>query len=225
MASAGRILIMPKGNWDANTEYEMLDLVFHNETSWLAKKNVVGIEPSEDNSEHWHKLVSIVLTDYLSLAGGAVRGQLGAGNGRVVINGNEYGAVLQSFNDDENYRNIRVDNPMQGTDADYWLKLVNCIDGVVTDYRIFGEHNLRLLKNSIFKTISYSGTTDANGILSPGDITVDTSDIVSCRITSHSGFCTYCNNTGGHWTFKVTNENGIPFANQTVRIRVVYMPY
>ena len=59
MASAGRILIMSKGNWDANTEYEMLDLVFHNETSWLAKKNVVGIEPSEDNAEHWHKLIDI----------------------------------------------------------------------------------------------------------------------------------------------------------------------
>jgi hypothetical protein len=56
MASAGRILIIPKGAWSAETEYEMLDLVFHNGTSWLAKKNVVGIEPTEVNVEYWHKL-------------------------------------------------------------------------------------------------------------------------------------------------------------------------
>lgn len=48
MASAGRILILPKGNYNAETQYEMLDLVFHNGTSWLAKKDVSGIEPSNE---------------------------------------------------------------------------------------------------------------------------------------------------------------------------------
>lgn len=53
MASAGRILIIPKGNYEANTTYEMLDLVKHNGTSWLAKKTLKGIEPSAANSEYW----------------------------------------------------------------------------------------------------------------------------------------------------------------------------
>lgn len=53
MASAGRILIMPKGNYDSTLTYEMLDLVKHNGTSWLAKKTSVGIEPSKANSEYW----------------------------------------------------------------------------------------------------------------------------------------------------------------------------
>ena len=56
MASAGRILILPKGNYDAETEYEMLDLVKHNGTSWLAKKISVGIEPSEANNDYWMDL-------------------------------------------------------------------------------------------------------------------------------------------------------------------------
>jgi hypothetical protein len=56
MASAGRILIMPKGEWNAETTYEMLDLVFHGGASWLAKKEVIGIEPSDANSEHWFKM-------------------------------------------------------------------------------------------------------------------------------------------------------------------------
>ena len=58
MPSAGRILIMPKGNYDANTEYEMLDLVFHGGASWVAKKNAKGIEPSLANEEWWMLMCS-----------------------------------------------------------------------------------------------------------------------------------------------------------------------
>ena len=66
MASAGRILIMPKGNYDSSVTYEMLDLVFNKGASWLAKKTVVGIEPSDDTSEHWFKMcASTDLTELL----------------------------------------------------------------------------------------------------------------------------------------------------------------
>ena len=57
MANAGRILIIPRGDYDNEFPYEMLDLVYHNGTSWLAKKTVVGIEPSEENEEYWHLVV------------------------------------------------------------------------------------------------------------------------------------------------------------------------
>jgi len=60
MASAGRILIMPTGEWNEETTYEMLDLVFHGGASWLAKKEVIGIEPSDANSEHWFKMCEAV---------------------------------------------------------------------------------------------------------------------------------------------------------------------
>ena len=60
MADAGRILIMPKGDYDANSTYENLDLVKHKGTSWLAKKESKGIEPSEANEEYWHKMADSV---------------------------------------------------------------------------------------------------------------------------------------------------------------------
>ena len=53
MAIAGRILIIPKGNWNANTDYEMLDLVRHSNASWIAKRPNKGVEPSEANSDDW----------------------------------------------------------------------------------------------------------------------------------------------------------------------------
>ena len=66
MASAGRILIMPKGNYDSGVTYEMLDLVFNGGASWVAKKSVVGIEPSDTNSEYWMKMCeSMDLTEVI----------------------------------------------------------------------------------------------------------------------------------------------------------------
>ena len=56
MTTAGRILIMPKGDYDSTITYEMLDLVRHNGTSWLAKKESTGIEPTNSNSEYWQNM-------------------------------------------------------------------------------------------------------------------------------------------------------------------------
>ena len=59
MASAGRILIMPKGNYDSSVTYEMLDLVGHNGKVWLAKKTTKGIEPSVANKEFWMDMLDL----------------------------------------------------------------------------------------------------------------------------------------------------------------------
>ena len=154
MASAGRILIMPKGDYDASVTYEILDLVHYNETAWLARKTMVGVEPSDANGEYWFKFGVINSQEYLSTAGGKLRGMLGVGGGKGVVNGNDYGVVLQSFVDDDNYRGIRVDNPLQATDIEHWLKLVDCVDGEINQYKIFGEHNKELLKPYIEQIIA-----------------------------------------------------------------------
>ena len=59
MATAGRILIMPKGTWNAETTYENLDMVAHSGRAWVAKKVSVGIEPSEENAEYWHDFLGM----------------------------------------------------------------------------------------------------------------------------------------------------------------------
>ena len=64
MAVAGRILIMPKGEYNPNTTYEMLDVVNHNGISWICKKTSVGITPSE--GEHWQALLGIVIANNLT---------------------------------------------------------------------------------------------------------------------------------------------------------------
>ena len=60
MAVAGRVAIVPKGEWSANATYKRLDAVTHNNTLYFAKKNVpTGTVTS--NTEYWSK----------SIAGGA----------------------------------------------------------------------------------------------------------------------------------------------------------
>ena len=66
MATAGRILIMPKGAYNASTTYEMLDMVSHNGTSWLAKKTSVGITPSASTSEYWHEMCNMGVFEELN---------------------------------------------------------------------------------------------------------------------------------------------------------------
>lgn len=66
-AIAGRVLILPKGDYDASTMYEFLDLVNHNSSSWLAKKASQGIEPSDTNAEFWQKFGSSVTPDGVTI--------------------------------------------------------------------------------------------------------------------------------------------------------------
>ena len=154
MASAGRILIMPKGSWNAETEYEMLDLVFHNGKSWLAAKISIGIEPSEANAEYWFKMCEIDLSeyatkadlgDYLKLTGGTLKGDLGLNNGNGNIISNEYGTMIRAVKDGHTYRGYKVDNPKTTNDLKSCTRLVDTINGETTEYKIFGEHNLELL--------------------------------------------------------------------------------
>lgn len=67
MADAGRILIIPRGDYDANSTYEKLDLVKYKGTSWLAKKDVTGVEPSE--GEYWQNMFDFTLADNLTTEG------------------------------------------------------------------------------------------------------------------------------------------------------------
>lgn len=52
-ASAGRVLLIPKGDWNADTTYTGLDWVRHNGAAWVCKNTCTNIEPTEANSDNW----------------------------------------------------------------------------------------------------------------------------------------------------------------------------
>jgi hypothetical protein len=56
MTTAGRILIIPKGDYDASKSYEMLDLVRYGGTSWICKQACSGKEPTTANADYWQNM-------------------------------------------------------------------------------------------------------------------------------------------------------------------------
>lgn len=56
--SAGRVLIIPRGVFDINAEYHMLDWVRYNNGSYLCKKTSVGILPTDP--EYWQLIIDDV---------------------------------------------------------------------------------------------------------------------------------------------------------------------
>ena len=56
MAIAGRVAIVPKGDWSAGVTYKRLDAVTYNNTLYFAKKEVpAGTVTS--NTEYWSKSI------------------------------------------------------------------------------------------------------------------------------------------------------------------------
>ena len=53
-AIAGRVLIIPKGAYNANVTYHLLDAVFFNGSTYIAKDTTTGNPPSD--TEHWQIL-------------------------------------------------------------------------------------------------------------------------------------------------------------------------
>ena len=52
-ASAGRVLLIPKGDWKSNTTYTGLDWVRHNGAAWVCKNTCTNIEPTSANTNYW----------------------------------------------------------------------------------------------------------------------------------------------------------------------------
>lgn len=56
MAIAGRVAIVPKGDWSADATYKRLDAVTHNNTLYFAKKEVPA-GTATSNTEYWSKSI------------------------------------------------------------------------------------------------------------------------------------------------------------------------
>lgn len=65
MVNAGRILILPRGNWDNLTTYDLLDLVTaSNNIAYIARQQSVGVNPITDaTNTYWQPFGSTIAVD------------------------------------------------------------------------------------------------------------------------------------------------------------------
>lgn len=96
MATIGRVLLISKGNYEANVIYNKLDWVRYNGSAWVCKKDLTkGITPEEN--DNWTLLAS----------DGAVSGEI---NWSKVINKPFNGVSEEDFTVDED-GNLRSNTP------------------------------------------------------------------------------------------------------------------
>ena len=70
MAIAGRVMLVPKGEYDPSKVYNTLDLVSHNERPWICRKQgIVGVEPTRSNPDIWMLLIDVDITNADTLDG------------------------------------------------------------------------------------------------------------------------------------------------------------
>lgn len=83
---------------------------------------------------------------YLHKSGGTLSGSLGVGGGKGTLSANDEYTILEANKDADNSRQIRVANPTtEGIPLSDAVKFSEIIDGVKTDYKLFGEHNMAAL--------------------------------------------------------------------------------
>ena len=175
MASAGRILIMPKGNYDANTEYEMLDLVFNGGASWVAKKNVMGIEPTDENTEHWMKMCeSVDLTEVIQRIAALESQMLGTISlDDIDLSGYATKGEVATVSNSVNALSGNVDT-LSGT-VNTLNGKVNGIDGTVSGLSQMVSGLSQSMANATgkFAVVSYKGDGTSGNGATPGRVTFD----------------------------------------------------
>ena len=67
MTDAGKVMITPKGEYDASVTYEKYDNVSFNGVLYIALKTVTGIEPTDDGT-NWMKWIDLGSVDVNSLS-------------------------------------------------------------------------------------------------------------------------------------------------------------
>jgi hypothetical protein len=118
-----------------------------------------------------HTIVAWVMGDndnYFchTVSGGVVKGWSGfLSKLEGVISSDNEKSVLSAKKDDNNSRQISVANPFaEGVSLEDAVKVSDIVDGVKTDYNLFGEHNLSLFSNLFGNMKLETGTFKGIGV-------------------------------------------------------------
>lgn len=67
--NAGRVMILPLGNYNSATPYHVLDLVYYNGSSWLCRQECTGVTPTDSATAYWQKFGAAVSVATITTAG------------------------------------------------------------------------------------------------------------------------------------------------------------
>lgn len=100
-ADAGRVALIPKDEWSSVGEYEILDVVSHNGSLYIAKQASVNREPIGETDDYWMLGVDSPsemtgATEQEDGEGGLVPKPLAGDNGKVLFGDGTFKEVKSS---------------------------------------------------------------------------------------------------------------------------------
>ena len=241
MVNAGRILIIPKGNWTNLENYEMLDLVSEGQIAYIARQASVGVRPSSDlQMQYWQPFGSAAVIATLETPG------LVMPDG-ITITIDETGLIVASLNV-SNLKDIKLTNLANGDVLKYdgtqskWVNVAlgtaatrnatSSITSGSTDLIESGAVNA--LKQTLEQSIDAKlGTSDiANNLTTttPGKVLDATqgktlNDSISntnTAITNKHKVTSVQVTTSG-WTADTTSQSGTTLYKKSISLSHVYV--
>ena len=163
MQSAGRILLIPKGDYSESSTYTMLDIVNHNNASWVCKKECTGQEPSESNTEFWQIFGTAVdLSNYFPKSGGTI-------DGNILVSTS--GSVTRAVGLKNTVREI--EQLLYASDGNFAIRDITAGKNILT--------------SSADGTNTFNGTASGNLPLTGGTV----NEYLYAKIKGESGFRVY----------------------------------
>lgn len=138
MAIAGRVAIVPKGEWTEDASYEKLDLVYYLGSSYIAKKSSVGVVPTED--ECW-MLAALGASDELMQDLNKVKEDIA----NQVLIFSDVSVAVDAWAEDTTYTDYpyKADVACEGVTADHkpdvTFDVAEAISGVYAPVAVTGE--------------------------------------------------------------------------------------
>ncbi len=228
MVNAGRILIIPKGDWDSLTTYDMLDLVAYNGVAYIARQTNVGQNPSSDVSmTYWQPF----------------------GTASAIATTTSAGLVMPDGDtilvDSTGLINVNIDNNTIVYDSvnGYLKAVVSSALANLTDVNIASAQNGQVLaydstdrtweNTTLYGTGIPLSTTNSTKVTDAiGDLQSDVSDLQSDMTTAQgdiddleagNGVTTLSVDLTG-WTQDTSSQSGTTLYKKQISVNHVYVP-
>lgn len=224
MINAGRILIIPKGQWSNLVSYDMLDLVTEGSIAYIARQASVGVNPSTDTSmTYWQTFGSaaeiatttapgIVMPDGVTItvdATGLIQANIGITDiTDFDIQNPSNGDVIRYDSTSQTWKNVAL-----GTSAT--KNSTNAVTQGSTDLvesgAVYTETNSLSTKIGDLNSL---GTTDKTS-------TVAAINEVNTDVTNNHKVTRFSVATSG-WTTDTSSQSGVTLYKKSISLSHVY---
>lgn len=232
MVNAGRILIIPKGQWSNLVSYDMLDLVTEGSIAYIARQASVGVNPSTDTSmTYWQTFGSaaeiatttapgIVMPDGVTItvdATGLIKANIGIADiTDIDIQNPSNKDVIRYNSTSQKWENVALGTAATKNSTN---AVAQSSTDVVESGAVYTEVNALSTKIGNLNSL---GTTDKTSTVAAIN-EVNTNKANTTDVTNKHKVTRFSVATSG-WTADTSSQSGTTLYKKSIALSHVYVP-